>query len=259
MGFPPRLPGEEMRLQGCPKPHRPQLQGGPQPHWLWCQRPPGTSSPITQGGGDLMAASTDPTAQTASSQTARTPQHQQEGTTRPQNPPTGPQNLPVVLAAPSWLEDQARAGCHGSQGSLQPLPRPGCTPGRAAPHISGLQAPKSHCSPNNRHQCPHHNCTRVPPAQGHLGSHCHQQHPPIWGQGGQQDFGTPSPKGCSRAGKMFSCAGGSDGCSGTQLLPAVLRGRWLLSRARSFSLHSAKFMAGKWAPISFLILGWGGK
>lgn len=146
-----------------------------------------------------MAASTDPTAQTASSQTAQTTQHQQEGTTGPQNPPTGPQNPPVVLAASSWLEDQARAGCHGSQGSLQPLPRPGCTPGGAAPHISGLQAPKSRCSPNNQHQCPHHNCTRVPPGAGTPGKLLPPAAFPHLGAGGTAGFWDPVPQGMQQS------------------------------------------------------------
>lgn len=249
-----------MRLQGCPQTPPAEASGGsPNPIGCGARDPLAPAAPSHRVGGISWQQAQTPLHKQPRHKQHRPPSINKKAQPGPKIPLQGPKIPPWCWQRhPGW-RTRPELAAMGARGPCSLSPDPAAPQGGQHPTFQASKRPSPAAARTTSTSAPITTAPASPPVQGHLGSCCHQQHSPIWGQGGQQDFGTPSPKGCSRAGKMFSCAGRSDGCSGTQLLPAVLRGRWLLSRARSFSLHSAKFMAGKWAPISFLILGWGGK
>lgn len=213
MGFPPHLPEEETRHQGGPQTPSAAGPGTPQ-----------HQRPHRMGGGVPW--------QRAQTPLHKQPRHSQHGPPAPtgghNRAPKFPYRAPK---SPRGAGSAVLAGGPGQSrlpwepgGSPQPLPTPGCTPGGAAPHIPRLQAPKSCCSPNNRYRCPHHNRARVPPGAGTPGKQLPPAASPRLGGGDSRILGPRPPRDAAELGRCFPMTGGSDGCSGTQLLPAVSPG-----------------------------------
>lgn len=182
-------------------------------------------------------------------------------------------------AIPAGAPGQGRVLlARGMWGSPQPPPRPcsGAVPSRAAaPRISGLQGPKSCCSPSwlkprtTGIGTPIATATTVPAPPCPLARGrpprwgCHHQHPPT--PGGQQGFGSLSlsPAGGTGArDAAFLRPTGAEAAwpgSSTQLLPGEHPGPLAPLQSQIIFFPFCQIYCRKMGSDFFLILGWGEK